>query len=225
MEETKSGKCSSQTNPQPAKDPRWFSDGMDAAYYQRSVQVNWISVLAGIPIGILAVQITPVIEALKTPDWYPVLYFSMLILVITYSWLQASWGSLVLKWPISVFTILAGLISFLALSFSALNITRPDLFMAGLSVTILASLGTQLYFSFSGFWATFNPQYAQRLKKSLWIYLAQVLLVWAAAVMLFLMPGTAVKIMWGFIGNFACIAAIILQYAGMEKEKRELNIP
>lgn len=225
MKAAKSEQYKEISSRQPVKDSRWFSNGLDAAYYQRSVQVNWTSVLAGIPIGILATQISPVIEALKTPDWYPVLYFSLLILAIAYSWLQVSWGSLVLKWAISVFTTLFGLISFLALSFSALNISRPDLFTAGLSVAILVSLGNQLYFYFSGSWNTFDPQYAQRLKNSLWIYLAQILLTCGATVMLFLIPSAAIKIIWGFIGNFACIGAILFQYIGMVKEKEELNIP
>ena len=203
----------------------WRSRGIEDTSYQRQAQTTWWSVLGGIAIGILVTQISPVLDALKTAQWYTLLYFLATLLIVTYSWIQTSWGSLILRWPITIPGSLSLLVTTMACAFASLNLNNPPAWMASLTVAALSSFFMQYYFFLSGAWDVFSVDMRKRYKKSLWIYGGLVVVVAAFTVHLFLVPNETTFIIYSIISLVFSIGLLIWQHESMEAEKREMRVP
>lgn len=203
----------------------WRERGIDDAWFQRQAQTTWWSVLGGITVGILVTKLSPVLDALKTADWYVALYFLGTILVLTYSWVQISWGSLVMRTPISIAFSLYVMVSNISIAFAANNIDNPPFFLAAMTVASAVSFITQYYFSRKGFWDIFPPDKLKRYKSSLYAYAVQVVVVLLMTIHLFLVPTRLNFIIYGFVTVLVSIALLYWQHKGMQAEKREMGIP
>ena len=203
----------------------WRERGAEDAWYQRQAQTTWWSVLGGIAIGIIVTQINLVIEALKTPQWYTGLYCVATLLVIAYSWVQTSWGSLVMKWPITILGSLYVMLSNISIAFAALNLNNPLNWMISLAVAALSSFFIQLNFFRSGSWDVFPAEKRRGYKISLFAYAGLVVVVAGFTVHMALVPTRAVFILYGIVSVVISIGLLVWQHMAMETEKRELGIP
>ncbi len=203
----------------------WRERGSDDTWYQRQAQTTWWSVLGGIAIGILVTQISPVIEALKTAHWYTLLYFLATLLIITYSWVQTSWGSLVLRWPITIPGSLSLLVTTMSCAFAAINLDNPPVWMAALSVAAFSAFFMQFYFYLSGAWDVFPPDKLRGYKISLVAYGTLVVIVVGFTIHMFLVPTETVFMIYGIVSVLLSIGLLVWEQIGMAAEKRELRIP
>ncbi len=203
----------------------WRERGSEDAWYQRQAQTTWWSVLGGIAIGIIVTQINLVIASLKTPQWYTGLYCVATLLVIAYSWVQTSWGSLVMKWPITILGSLCVMLSNISLAFAALNLSNPLNWMISLTVAALSSFFIQLNFFRSGSWDVFPKEKQRGYKTSLFAYAGLVVVVAGFTVHMALVPTHAVFILYGIVSVVISIGLLVWQHMAMETEKSELGIP
>ncbi len=203
----------------------WRSRGIEDTSYQRQAQTTWWSVLGGIAIGILVTQISPVLDALKTAQWYTLLYFLATLLIVTYSWIQTSWGSLILRWPITIAGSLSLLVTTMACAFASLNLNDPPAWMTALTVAAFSSFFMQFYFFITGAWDVFSVDKRRRYKNSLWAYAGLSLAVTGFTVHLFLKPTQTNFIIYGVISLVFSIGLLVWQQIGMDVEKREMRVP
>ena len=147
------------------------------------------------------------------------------IFIIANSWVQTSWGSLVLKWPISIVTTVSALFGMLAQSIQCLLVTNPSGWLAATAGIILSALAMQVYFAKSGAWKVFSPASVKRFKLNNWIYLFLALICLAGAFQLYRYPSKLAEAVWGFVALAFSVAELYLQHQGMQEEKKELGIP
>jgi hypothetical protein len=203
----------------------WRERGTEDAWYQRSVQTTWWSVLGGIAIGVLVTQISPVLAALKTAQWYPGLYFLATIMIVAYSWVQTSWGSLVMKWPISIVSSLVQMVTNMSLAFAALNIADPPLWMAAMAVGAFGSFCIQINFFLSGAWDLFPEEKLRGYKRSLFAYGGLAAFILGVAIHLYLAPTQKNFMLYGIVSFVLSIGLMVWQHVAMQAEKREMGIP
>jgi hypothetical protein len=203
----------------------WRERGPEDVAYQRQAQITWWSVLGGIAIGILVTQISPVIEALKSPTWYQGLYFLATLLAIDYFWVSVSWGSLVLKWPITILSSLGLLLGNVAVAYASLNLNNPPVWMAALTALAFSALFNQLNFFFAGGRDAFPPEIFHGFRTPLIVYGGLVVVLLGFTIHMFLVPTQTVFLVYGFISILASIGMLVWQHQGMVVEKRELGIP
>ncbi len=202
----------------------WQQRGIEDTFFQREAQTTFWSVLGGIAIGILVTQITPVLEKLRTVEWYQALYLVATLLIVVYSWVQTCWGSLVLRWQITVTGSLVGLFANIAIAYAAINIDNPQVWMGAIAVAMLFAFCMQLHFWISGAWDVFPEEKKTRYKSGLAAYA----LVVAAAAGFFLhmlfAPSQLLYIVYGCVAILVVIGLLIWQHIIMETEKREMKI-
>jgi len=203
----------------------WKRHGMEDVYFQREATVNFWTVLGGLAMAALLTQLSPLLDELRQGRWYLVLYLVASILVIASSWVQTSWGSLVLKWPISIFTTVTTLFGMLVQSIQCLLVTHPSGWLAACAVIIFFALVVQVFFAKSGAWRVFSPASIKRFNFTNWIYLFVMLTCLAGAFQLFYYPSQTSEMVWGFVVLVFSIAALYMQNRGMQEEKKELGIP
>lgn len=203
----------------------WKSHGIPDAYYQRTIFAVLWTVMLVVALAFLAIQFLQVMGTLNTAAWYPLLYLIATVVVITYTWVQVAWGSLVLPTRLSVVGTLIIIISGLALWFAAINIANPPLWIAGVLVASLGSLADQFYLYRTGAWNVFPANKLQKYKNGLIIYAGQVLLVALFLVHMLLVPTTTVYIVYGFVAIAVSVVLLVMQQRGMNEEKQELKIP
>ena len=217
-----------RSKPKELKDPDqrlWRTHREDSVFFQREAQVNFWTVLGGLAMAALLTQLGPLLVELGKSRWHLVLFMLTSILVIATLWVQTSWGSLVLKWPISIITTVINLFGMLAQSIQCLLITNPAGWLAATSAILFFSLVMQWYFQLSGAWIVFSEGMITRLKVNNLIYLFLVVLCLGGALQLYLFPSHLAEIIWGFVVLTFAILALIMQHKGMQDEKKELGIP
>lgn len=203
----------------------WATHREESVYFQREAQVNFWTVLGGLAMAAMLTQLSPLLEQLKQGRWYLVLYLVASVFVIANSWVQTSWGSLVLKWPISIFTTVTTLFGMLAQSIQCLLITNPSGWLAAAGGIIFFSLLVQIYFAKSGAWQVFPNKSIKRFKLINSAYLFIMLMCTAGALQLTFYPSRISEMIWGFVVFSFSLIALYMQHKGMQAEKRELGIP
>jgi hypothetical protein len=218
----------------PSKPPRkrhdpelhlWASHGAEDVYFQREAQVNFWTVLGGLAMAALLTQLSPLIQELHQSRWYLLLYLLTSILTIALSWVQTSWGSLVLKWPVAIPTSVSMLFQMLCQSIQCLQITNPSGWLTATAGTIFFALFNQVYFDKSGAWKVFSPANIKRFKFNNIMYFFFMFLCLAGAFQLYRYPSRIAEMVWGFVVLFFSILALYMQHKGMQQEKLELGIP
>lgn len=203
----------------------WTRHGMEDVYFQREAQVNFWTVLGGLAMAALLTQLSPLLQELQASRWYLLLYFVTSILVLSTSWVQTSWGSLVLKWPISILSTIIMLFQMLVQSIQCLLVTNPSGWLAATAGIIFFALLSQFYFEKSGAWRIFSSELIKRFKFTNGVYGFFVLLCLAGAFELYRFPSRIAEMVWGFVVLFFSIMALYMQHKGMQAEKKELGIP
>jgi len=210
------------------KDPEvrlWASHGVEDVYFQREAQVNFWTVLGGLAMAALLTQLSPLVKEVQQSRWYLLLYLVASILILANSWVQTSWGSLILKWPISIATTVIVLFQMLFHSIQCLLVTNPSGWLAATAGIVVFSILNQLYFRISGAWKVFPPDSIKRFNFNNIVYSFLVLLSLAGAFQLYRYPSWIAEMVWGFVVFFLSIIALFMQHKGMQLEKRELGIP
>jgi len=203
----------------------WAAHGAEDVYFQREAQVNFWTVLGGLAMAALLTQLPSLLKELLASRWYLLLFLVTSILILANSWVQTSWGSLVLKWPISIATTIIMLFQMLFHSIQCLLITNPSGWLAATAGLIFFSLANQFYFEKSGAWKVFPPAFIKRFKFDNLVYSFFILISLAAAYELYRYPSRIAEMVWGFVVFFFSILALYMQYKGMQQEKQELGIP
>jgi len=205
--------------------PSWKKHGMEDIYYQREAQMSFWTVLGGLAMAALLTQLPALWQEMLNSRWYLILFLIASVFVIATSWVQTSWGSLVLKWPISIFTTVIMLFQMLVQSVQCLLITKPAGWMAATAGILLAALANQFYFSKSGSWVAFTSEDVKRFRQANLIYFLLLLICIGAAFQMYVYPWRPAEILWGIFALIFSIFALFLQHESMKKEKQELGIP
>jgi hypothetical protein len=203
----------------------WGVRGVEDVFFQREAQITWWSVLGGIAMAALLTKLDSLPPAFKMGKWYFSLYFLATCLVIINSWVQTAWGSLVLKWPISISTSAVIFFQGLLMSVAALNITKPAIWYAAITGVILTALFLQLIFSKSRGWIAFPAEMIDQAHASNWIYAILAIFGLVSSVYLAVRPGIVVETGWGVAAVLLSIFALIREHLGMNEEKRRMGIP
>jgi hypothetical protein len=166
-----------------------------------------------------------VVSQAQAGRWWLVFYFLASALTISLSWVQTTWGTLVLKWPISIASALLGFFAGFSQSILSLQVTRPSSWMFAAFLVALSSILSQLYFMKSGAWAGFSPTYVARLKGVVWAHGAFGGIALVAGLMLLRYPGRFHEILWGLISLSMILISLWVQDRGMKIERTALQIP
>lgn len=202
----------------------WTSRGIEDVFFQREAQVTWWTVLGGIAVAAVLTQVESIPEAIAAGKWYCLLYCLAILLVIINSWVQTAWGSLVLKWPLSIPTSVSLFFQGIAMSIAGLNITRPSIWYASLAVVLISAVFDQLFFSRTHGWIALSEDRIVQVKLGLKIYSGLLVYVVLAAVALALWPVPLLELILGIIALITSILALVWQHIGMSEEKKQLNI-
>ncbi|MEW6093520.1 MAG: hypothetical protein AB1531_06095 [Chloroflexota bacterium] len=203
----------------------WATHREESVYFQREAQVNFWTVLGGVTLAALLTQLAPLLEEIRAGRWYLLFFLVTSILILATSWVQTSWGSLVLKWPISIATTVIVLFQMLVQSIQCLLVTNPAGWLAATGGIIVFALFNQLYFEKSGAWKVFPPEFIRRFKFNNRLYAFFMVICLAGAFQLFRYPSRTAEMVWGFACLFLSILALYLQHRGMLEEKKVLGIP
>jgi hypothetical protein len=203
----------------------WAVHREESVYFQREAQVNFWTVLGGLAMAALLTQLSSLLDELRQGRWYLLFFLVASILVLATSWVQTSWGSLVMKWPISIISTVIVLFEMLAQSIQCLLVTNPFGWLATTAVLILCALLLQFHFERSGAWKVFPPEIIKRFRFNNMIYGLFVLICLAGAFQLYHYPSQTAEMVWGFACLSLSILALYMQHRGMQEEKRVLSIP
>jgi hypothetical protein len=203
----------------------WAAHGAEDVYFQREAQVNFWTVLGGLAMAALLTQLSPLLQEIQRSRWYLLCYLFASILIVAISWVETSWGSLVLKWPIAVFTSVTMLFQMLSQSIQCLLITNPSGWLLATAGIILFALLNQVYFEKSGAWKIFSPESIKRFRVTNGLYAAFMFLCLAGAFQLYWVPSQLAEMIWGVVILILTIITLYMQHSGMQQEKREFGIP
>ena len=202
----------------------WKARGAEDVFFQREAQITWWSVLGGIAVAALLTRIDSLPLAFKSGQWHVALYFLATCLVIVNSWVQTAWGSLILKWPLSISTSLSLFFLGISLSVASLNITQPMIWYAAMSVVLLTGLYNQRVFAKSHAWVAFSTDLVKQTHTSVWIYISMTLFAIAYTVYLVLRPSALAEITGGIIALVVSAFTLIRQHLEMVAEKQKMGI-
>ena len=203
----------------------WSIHGTEDIQFQRGAQVTLWSVMGGLQVGALLTQTGSLWEQLQAGRWYLAVYLIDSLLIIALIWALSSWGSLVLKWPITIPTILTQFSGNFALAISCLLIVNPAGWALGIAISSTCNWIHHNVLSRSGAWETFSPEMYKALKANLWIYALWPLLAFAGAVHMYLVPSVLVQTVWGVIGLAVIIEGLFRQHHDMERDRKKFGIP
>ena len=202
----------------------WMVRGTEDVFFQREAQITWWSVLGGIAVAALLTKLDALPLAFQSGQWHIALYFLATCLVIVNSWVQTAWGSLILKWPISISTSLSLFFLGISLAVAALNITQPVIWYAAMSVVLLTGLFNQVVFSRGHAWVAFSAELFDRIRASAWIYVGMTGFAIAYTIYLALQPSALAEIIGGIIAFLVSVFTLIRQHLEMVEEKRKMGI-
>jgi hypothetical protein len=206
------------------QDP-WQRRGVEAVYFQREIMINFWTVMGGVAAGALLTQLGALEAGILSSRWYLVIYFIASILTIVNSWVQSAWGSLVIRWQLTVTGTLIYFLGLFSLCIQSLLVTRPGAWFWATGAIVFFAILNQVYFSRSGAWAPFTPESIRRFRVSLWLYGFYLLVTLLGAAWLTWYPSPLAEIIWGLVALGSCIQALVVQHKGMLQEKIELGIP
>jgi hypothetical protein len=216
-----------QKNPLSSEEHReklWAARGVEDVYFQREAQLTWWSVLGGIAVAALLTRLDSLPTEFKAGRWFIMLYFLSTCLVIINSWVQTAWGSLVLRWPISIPTSTSLFFQGIAMSVAALNINNPAIWYAAISLVLLTHLYNQWFFSRSRASSILPKELNDKVGKDTRIYPVMTIFGIGSSILLALQPVFIAELVLGIIALLLSIAALFLQHLVMTEAKRRLGV-
>ena len=145
-------------------------------------------------------------------------------LIIVNSWVQTAWGSLVLRWPISIPTSLSLFLQGLSTSVACLNVTHPAVWMGATFVVVLTAEFNQVVFMRRRGWIALPADMVARARAGIVVYAVFAGITLASTLHLALRPSIVREIAWGLVAVLASLLALAWQHAGMNEEKRRMGI-
>lgn len=224
-EESKSQFDRPKRKHQPVTSDLWAQRGIEDVFFQRENMVNFWTVMGGIAAGALLTQLGSLEENILSSRWYLLLFFISSILIIVNSWVQSAWGSLVLRWPMTVPGTLIYFLSLFSLGVQSLLVTRPAGWMAASALVVIFAILIQYYFLRSGAWTVFKPETIRRFRSGIGLYFMFLGITILGAVQLNWFRFYLDELIWGVIALASSILALVVQHRGMQLEKIELGIP
>ena len=203
----------------------WRRRGLEDIYFQRENMVNFWTVMGGIAAAALLTQFGTLVGEIQASRWYLVLFFIASLLTIVNSWVQSAWGSLILRWPMTVPGTLIYFSGLFSLCLQSLLVTRPVAWMAASGAVVFFAILNQIYFYRSGAWVVFSPRTIARLRSNLRLYILFLLFTLAGVAHLACFPSHPAELFWGLVSLGSTILALVMQHKGMQAEKVELGIP
>ena len=203
----------------------WSFHGMEDVYFQRGSTVNFWTVMGGLQTAALLTQTGIIWEQIQAGRWYLSLYLLDSLLIIALIWALSSWESLILKWTISIPTILTQFLGNFALAITCLLITNPAGWSLGLTIAAACNWLHQILLSRLGAWEIFSPKMLKLRKASLWAFGLWPLFALAGAIHMYLVTSVLVQTIWGMLGLAIIIEALFRQHRVIERERKELGIP
>jgi hypothetical protein len=203
----------------------WSLHGMEDVYFQREAQVNFWTVMGGLEAAALVTQLDSLLAQMQAGRWHLVLFFIDSILIIVLGWALLAWGSLVLKYPITVLNTLLIFTANFAVVIQCIQVTNPAGWLAATAAAGLLQWIHQIHFSRSGAWVPFSAEAIRQLKINLRIYVFWPLICFAGALHLYLAPSNIAEMIWGVVVLVIVIDALFRRHRDMEKERKELGIP
>jgi hypothetical protein len=203
----------------------WRIHGEEDVSFQRQAQVTWWSVLGGVAVAALLTQLEPMTAAVRNGKWYTTLFFVATCLIMINSWVQTSWATIVLRWPILISTSIGLFFGVVSLSLAALNITRPAIWFTAIFFVAGFGVYNQLFFIKNRSWVTLTPETEKRARSTIKLYCFLLLLLLVGAILLFLYPSAIMEMFWALFALVVSIFALIWQDIGMKLEKKELGVP
>ena len=205
-------------------DAFWQQHGIEDVYF-REAQINFWTILGGITVAALLTQVDNIIINIQSGRWHVLLYAVSAVLLITASWVQNLWGSLILKIRINYVYVLLFTINLISMSVMCLYVTQPTIFLGAIAFFTMITVFLQIFLKKSGGWSIFPEKMIRNLVNTIWFYLVDVLLVIAAVIQLKLMPSQAAEIGWGCITVVGSVAVVILHHFSMQKERQLFGVP
>lgn len=203
----------------------WAKHREESVFFQREAQVNLWTVLGGLALAALLTQLSPLLKEIQNSRWYLVLFFLSSVLIIASSWVQTAWGSLVLKWPISILGTLINLFGMFAQAIQCLLVTNPAGWLLATAGIVLFVSFIQIYFERSGARKVFSDASKKRFKITDAVYWFFLVVCLGGAYQLYYYPSATAEEVWGFVVFTFSILALVMQHKGMQQEKKELGIP
>jgi hypothetical protein len=198
---------------------------MEDVYFQRESQVNFWTIMGGLQTAALLTQMGIFWEQLQAGRWYLSFYLLSSLLVIALIWSLSSWESLVLKWTISIPTILTQFLGNFVLAITCLLIVNPAGWALSLGIAATCNWLHQIFLFRLGAWEVFSPEMLKLRKARLWVFGLWPILSFVGAAHMYLVPSTFVQIIWGMLGMAVIIEALSRQHREIERERKALGIP
>ena len=198
---------------------------MDDVNFQRGAQVTWWTIMGGLAAAALVTELGSLWTQMQSGHWYLGLFFLNSFMTIVLGWTLMAWGSLVLKYQITVVNTLLIIGTSFALVIQCLQVTHPIGWLAATGVSGLFQWIQQIYFMKSGAWEPFSAETIVHLRKNLWVYGVWPLICFVGVFHLFLAPSAIVEIIWGVIALTVLIDALFRRNRDIQYERKELGIP
>lgn len=203
----------------------WSIHGVEDVYFQRGAQITLWSIMGGLQAAALLTQAGILWDQLQAGRWYLCVYLLDSLLIIALIWAASSWEGLVLKWSITIPTILTQLLGNFALAIACLLITNPAGWALSLAISAACNWLHHVLLSRSGAWDPFPLKMIKTLKANLWVYGLWSLLSFTGAVHMYLVPSALVQGIWGVVGMVVIIQGLFRQHHEMERDRKEFGIP
>jgi hypothetical protein len=203
----------------------WTRRGIEDVFFQRGNMVNFWTVMGGIAAGALLTQLAPLEENILSSRWYLVFYFISSILIIVSHWVQSAWGSLVLRWPMTVLGTLIYFLSLFSLGVQSLYVTKPAAWMAVSTAIVFFAILNQFYFIKTGAWVGFSTETIKRLHGNIRVYFFFLFICLLGVIQLAWFTSPLAELFWGLVALASSILSLVMQHNGMLQEKKELGIP
>ena len=181
--------------------------------------------MGGLAAAALVTELDSLWAQMQMGHWYLGIYFVASLLTIVLGWTLQAWGSMVLKFPITVVNTLLTVANSFALVIQCLQVTHPAGWFAATGVSGLFLLIHQIYFSKSGAWEPYSEEIIIQLRKNLWVIGLWPLISFAGALHLFLAPSVIAETIWGVISLIVLIDALFRRDRDIQRERKDLGIP
>lgn len=203
----------------------WSTRGMEDVNLQRAAQLNLWTVLGGLQVAALLTQVDSIWEQLQAGRWYVFVYALNSLLIIALIWSASFWDSVVLKWTVSVPTVLTQLLGNFFLGITCLLVVYPAAWTLALAISATCNGIHNFLLSRSGAWEIIPPHMLKARRSNLWVEIFWPLLAYAGAVHMYFVPSTLVQAVWGIIGLAVILEGLLRQHNDMQRDREELGIP
>jgi len=203
----------------------WSIHDKDDVNFQRGAQITLWSIMGGLQLAALLTQMGSLWEQVRDGRWFLSLYLIDSLLVIALIWALSSWESLILKWTITIPTILTQLVGNFILAITCLLIVDPTGWFLTLAISATCNWLHHIVLSRLGAWEPFSPKMLKAMKANLWVYALWPLLAYAGTIHLYLVPSPVVQTLWGVVALAVIIEGLFRQHHDMKRDRQQFGIP